>query len=241
MISDLVLFCGGNSIYDSNRPKPLALMPNTVSILGNYLRQDPLKRIPRIVALVEERHTKEFQLDCTRQKSTAMNIRLLEVSNGSTTFEKMQQFLLSRDVSGDTFLFSYPDIFFFGDWKQLLEFDYVSHKMLISGVYLQTRFPEINFNSYSQRVHSVSLRPTRIPANTKSIYGGHFGASRKCLEESLLEFQKIQRQELHPSLEGDFFTFLSSVGRLYVSSLEGAWKKADSIKEMMEIIQLIED
>jgi hypothetical protein len=60
------------------------------------------------------------------------------------------------------------------------------------------------------------------------------------LEESLLEFHKIQREELHPSLEGDFFTFLSSVGRLYVSSLEGAWKKADSTKEMMDIIRLIE-
>jgi hypothetical protein len=239
MISDLVLFCGGSPIHDAGKPKPLALMPNSVSILGNYLRQSPLRKIPHIVALAEEDYCEEIRVECERDVSFGANIKILQVPNRSTTLEKMQRFLTSEVALGDTFLFSYPDIFFFGEWKSLLEFDYTSCKMQISGVHLRTRFPEINYDPYSQRVHSVSLRPSRIPANAKSVYGGHFGASRKSLEESMSEFHESQ-EDLHLSLEGDFFTFLSSTGRLQVSALEGVWIKADSTKEMIQIVQQIE-
>jgi hypothetical protein len=236
VISDLVLFCGGKPIHDSNNPKPLALMPNSLTVLGNYLRQIHIEHIPNLVVLTDDDYVDEIQIECEKQASQIASFKILRTPNGSTTLEKLQEFLLSDVASGDMYVFTYPDVFFFGDSRDLFESDYMPHSVQISGVYLQTRFPEISYDPYTQEVHSVSLRPPRIPANSTSIYGGHFAASHSFLQENLCDFNKKYGLAGRLSLEGDFFRFLSSAGKLRVCMLEGTWIKADSTKEMLEIL-----
>ncbi len=239
MISNLVLFCGGEAIYQNKKPKPLDLMPNSLSVLENYLRQKHLEIIPKITILAEEEFYVEIKEKIESSNDNLREISVLSVPNESSTFSKTKRFLSQISTIEDTILFTYPDIFYFGSWANLLSSEDLNSGMRISGLFLQSRFPEITFNPYVGRVLSITLRTKRIPANASTIYAGHFIARREDLESSINLFESEHKDITNASLEGDFFKFLVSAGKLHVCLLEEAWIKADSMKEMVQIIELL--
>lgn len=240
MISNLVLFCGGDALYQNKRPKPLDLMPNSISVLENYLRQKHLEIIPKITILAEEEFYIEIKEKIESSNDNLRTISVLSVPNDSSTFSKTKTFLSQISTSEDTILFTYPDIFYFGSWDKLLSSEDLNSRMRISGLFLQSRFPEITFNPYVGRVLSINLRTKRVPANASTIYAGHFIARREDLESAINLFENEHKGITNAALEGDFFRFLVSAGKLDVCLLEEAWIKADSMKEMVQIIELLE-
>jgi len=239
MISNLVLFCGGDALYQNERPKPLDLMPNSLSILETYLRQKNLEIIPKITLLVEEEFYVEINEKIDSSNNNLRIISVLSVPNKSSTFSKTKSFLSQMSPSEDTILFTYPDIFYFGNWDNLLSSVDLDSRMRISGLFLQSRFPVITFNPYVGKVLSISLRTKRIPANASTIYAGHFIARHEDLESAIVLFESKHKDVTNATLEGDFFKFLVSEGKLHVCLLEEAWIKADSMKEKVQIIKLM--
>lgn len=241
MISDLILFCGGSPVPNQNLPKPLLVMPNSLTVLENQLFQLKDKNIPRITLLVEENYFDLVYALVEKKKESKKNIVILKTVNESTTLDKLSQFLSASIACGSNLLFSYPDIFYFGDWTENFKATSNDERIVISGVPLQSRFPELIYDPYTFEVSSVSLRPTRVPANSSTIYGGHLyaklGTIRRCLESFYLESSHL----LNPILEEDFLKFLSSNNLLDLTILENRWIKADSAKENWEICKLLDD
>lgn len=240
MITDLVLFCGGDPIYAGNKPKPLALMPNSLSVLENYLRQKPLQQVPKITILAEADFLSDFERVAQGSHTQLKNINLLSVPNKSSTLDKLKKVCSSDCFYGSSLLFTYPDIFYFGSWEKLFSSEATSSKMRISCVYLQSRFSEISYNPYTRKALSLSLKPSRIPANKSIIYAGHLFAKTADLLNALDLFERNNGKIPKPTLEGDFFKCLVSEGLIEVDLLEDLWIKADSNKEMIEIINRLD-
>jgi len=234
-MSELVLFCGGASIYPIEKPKPLTLMPNTLTLIETYLSLTPLKQISQVTLIAESDFFNEIEEVAGMFNDESNQFRVLLTPNHSSTLSKLQYFLSSNISKSPNLLFSYPDVFYFGNWERLFTQD----KMMISGVYLQTRFPEINFNPYTSKIHSLNLKPPRVPANSSTIYAGHFSGKLQDIAGALRLFDETRSNILNPTLEGEFFRFLVSQGSLTVNILDGTWIKADSDKERLAIVNLL--
>jgi hypothetical protein len=240
VIDNVILFCGGTPLYQNNRPKPLALMPNSKTILENYLGQKPLLSVPTITIIAEEDFVGLFAQIIDHHDEWKNKIVLKSSPNHSSTMEKLADFASSAEKQGSKFMFTYPDVFYFGNWDALFSEENFDQKMVVSSVYLQSRFSEVTFDPYTQRVRSVTLRPVRVPANASAIYGGHFLTQDRLLEDNLNIFEERFVKPSSPSLEGDFFKFLASEGSLRVSLLTNKWLKTDSQREMIEVLNLLQ-
>ena len=240
MINNLVLFCGGDEVHTGNKPKPLVQMPNSLTILENYLRSEWVRSIPWISIITEFKYSKEIQVVLEQISILSNKIDLLECSNGSSTLEKIKRFATLKSATDENCLLTYPDIFYFGNWQKILQTKIENGRMFITGVPLQSRFPEISFDPYTRRVRSVSLRPKRMPANFSTIYGGQLLASISNLKQELNLFEKNREMTANLTLEGDFFSYLVSKRILQTIILNDQWIKADSYKEMLSILQLLD-
>jgi hypothetical protein len=241
MISDLVLFCGGDPLYTGQKPKPLSIMPNALSMIETFFQQEQILQVSKITILAEMDFFDEYKklIDVLDNNDDA-NLDLLATPTGSSTLEKINLYLNSPRKHGKFSLFTYPDIFYFGDWTSLLSSEGLDKCMKISTVPLQSRFSEITFNPYTQKIQALSLRPTRVPANKSHIYAGHFFGQTNEIRKNLSVFESTQIGDAKQSLEGEFFKFLISNGLLEAHTLADYWVKADSWKEMIEIVKHLE-
>lgn len=236
MSHNLVLFCGGKNVYYGSKPKPLKLLPNGRSLIYNFLQQATLQSFSKIILLVEEASVSSFIKEVQSSGSHADKVLVLPVSNQSTTLEKLQKFLKTESAQERPFLLSYPDIFYFGDLSKLLEHEGRMSSVRVSGVFLQSRFPVINLNFYTQKARSISLNPSRVPANASVIFGGHISSSAYQLERLLFEFYTDKNYMDKRNLEGEFLKFTANKEMLDVDILAAKWLKSDSINEEIEIL-----
>jgi len=238
MIEEVVLFCGGKPLHPGSVPKPLTLMPNSISILGNYLRQKFLREVNQITLLAEEDYVEKLMSVIHGNELSHLNIRCITLQNGSSTFNKVHTLLSSKVKLAGSLLFTYPDIFYFGDFAEIFS-DADLDSMFVTGVYLQSRFPEITFNPYSGDIRSISLRPPRVPASSSTIFAGHFFARYEQIRLDWEKFCSANRMRNDLSFEGDFFKYLVNENKLKVQILGRKWIKADSSNEMSLILDLL--
>lgn len=236
MSHNLVLFCGGKNIYHGSKPKPLKLLPNGRSLIYNFLQQSTLQAFSKIILLVEEGSVGSFVKEAQNSGFHADKVLVLPVSDESTTLEKLQKFLKTETAQESPFLLSYPDIFYFGDMSKLLEHEGRISSVRVSGVFLQSRFPVINLNFYTLKARSISLNPSRVPANASVIFGGHISSSAYQLEQLLFEFDTGKNYMDKRNLEGEFLKFIANKEMLDVVILASKWLKSDSINEEIEIL-----
>lgn len=241
MTHSLVLFCGGRNAYNEASPKPLKLLPNKRSLIYNFLQQTKLRFFSRVFLLVEENLVGIFANEVQISGIQPDKVMIIPVSNESTTLEKLQEFLQTEFAFVNPIILSYPDIFYFGDLSSLLGNEARMSSVIVSGVFLQSRFPMINLNPYTGKARSVSLNPSRVPANASVIFGGHISSSATQLRQLLLEFDTSQEFTNKPSLEGDFLKFLANRGLLDVVVLFEKWLKSDSTNEEIDILDKLSE
>lgn len=239
----LVLFCGGPNIFPGPHghsvSKPLALMSNGRTVLENYLNLKNLETFDEIVLLVENKDGEEFKKLDLRESKFSGEIRIFKVSDDSSTLIKLLEFLTKEASSTGLLCLSYPDIFYFGELSSLNHNVNFEEQVVVSAVFLQTRFPQLSTNIYSGAVESISLKAKRVPANTGLIFAGHILSSKGFLEHKLQQMFDSGGDPVSSSLEGTFLKYLSSSGNLSSRILWETWLKADSSRETDEIIQKI--
>lgn len=232
-MDSLILFCGGPAIYPGGVPKPLQLMTEERTLLDYYLDTPFAAGFSEVTLLCEDDYLNDFER-LVRTIESGRRITVLCSPNNSSTLEKIHLYLAARGTCDRPVVFSYPDIFYFGDLP-LTETDFPwSEKAMLSLRILSSRFPRIIIDPFSGQVRSISSHQSAVPANPVHMFGGHLIASPKMLKEAL-SAAMVQRGTELDSLEVGALAWMIGLGLVSSLVLDQPWMIADAPRDFEEI------
>lgn len=227
--SELVLLCGGPAIYGTGVPKPLQLVRGRETLLELYINSGPFANVETANLLVERRDLDAFEEVLDRLGSRA----LIHVSEDqSSTAQKILGFC-ERSVARDQLhVFTYPDIFFFGDLGQ--EFYEDESKIWLSSRTMSSRFPRFFAEPYSSKLLSISPPHEQEGSNRVLMYGGHIVSRPNVLVSAINEWL-ADSDSKGGVLEERGFAHFVRCGLARHFELRGDWYQADNAREISKI------
>lgn len=227
---EVALFCGGPKIYGPGLPKPLRPFANGLTLLQAYLVHLSNSHEAPVHLMIEESDVEHYRDVAQQVKHDSVSLSIS--NNGSTTLEKLEVFLSGERAPNSQILFSYPDIFYFGDLRDFHLSSGVS-KVLLGSHKHHVRFPRLSRHPFSNQVRSVGSPNAPESTNPDWVYSGIFTGNTDILKERLESFQLHSTSRgISRSLETDFFSFLANRKELEVIELESPWIQADSEREL---------
>lgn len=234
MSDTLVLFCGGPSIY-GGVPKPLQKLPTGETLLECYLRFFKPTVSTDVVLLVEQSFEADYS-GMLKDLDYPSKITTLACSDNSSTLSKLHRFLKAGYPAESTVMFSYPDMFVFGEIATPDTTDpRLADSVFISFAPIVSRFPRLIVDPYDNTVRGISNHTTLMPANPLHVFGGHL-LVRVGVMNTLVETFLAEAQLLSSSLEFDMFFWLVNTARVHSMPIYGRWIQADSPREISTIL-----
>jgi hypothetical protein len=234
----LVLFCGGDHIYGDGLPKPLYRSSSGDSLLSIYSSTSVYVNSETVTLLVENRSKAAFSKDVTRL-GKSKPLSLVVCPDGSTTLEKLLVYLRNESSPEGPTIFSYPDIFYFGDINVLDSVD-LDKSIVLTSRSAVSRFPRLYVEPYGTAVRSISAQNKNVRTNNVLMFGGHLIA-----KPSFLEHYLESRQEAILSrggkLEVEGFSSFIGDGVAKHIELRGKWMQVDGPRDLAELAQALEE
>ena len=225
----LVLFCGGPAIYGSGVPKPLKVLTDGETLLELFSKSDVFQKASSVDLLVE----REFEYAFAKEsEKLGPKVRVRASENCSSTGLKLKQFCEESSEPHTLTLFSYPDVFFFGDLGS--DFSTNEDKIWLSSRSVLSRFPRFFPEPYGSRLLSISGPREKEGSNRVLMFGGHIVAKPSILGPELDSWFKniYTKGEI---LEEQGFSYFVRSGLAAHFELLGSWFQADSSRDIVRI------
>ena len=231
-MNQLVLFCGGPTIYPGTVPKPLQVMASGRTLLEWYLSTPFTAAFQSVVLLCEDHNFEQFKR-LTGTLESQRDMQVVSTPEGSTTLAKLQNYV--EESKGDaTLTCTYPDIFFAGTYRAPgRDYDW-DHRITLGIRPLSSRFPTLMVDPYSGLVQSITYHHPAVPANPVHIFGGMLIAKAATLSRLLAEFRDYNSGR-RATLEFETFGWMINLGIADSTLLEGHWFQADGPRQIEEI------
>ncbi|MGC3962322.1 MAG: hypothetical protein QM803_03080 [Rhodocyclaceae bacterium] len=233
----LYLFCGGPAYDNEGRPKPLMKIREDRSLLVHFLLYLKCHRssMPASVTLLCD-DGQEAALEAeVAGLPYPVPIHIQACGPCANTFEKFSHALRGAADHNALVQFGYPDIFFdeFSEpHREALEWESSVH---ISAAALTSRFPRLIVDVYNSKVKGISNYSSPVPANPLHVFGGDlWGRVGQLL--ALAEEFRAQATAPSPSLEYDFFFWLTNHDRMRCVMLQGERMWIDSIRDIHQLL-----
>ena len=225
----LVLFCGGPAIYGNGVPKPLTVLTDGETLLDLYSKSDVFRKASSVDLLVE----REFEYAFTQESDKlGPKVRVRVSENFSSTGLKLKQFCEESSEPEALTLFSYPDVFFFGDLGS--DFSTDADKIWLSSRSVLSRFPRFFPEPYGSRLLSISGPSEKEGSNRVLMFGGHIIAKPSILGPELESWFRTTYTKGEILEEQGFSHFVRS-GLAAHFELLGSWFQADSSRDVVRI------
>ena len=212
----LILFCGGkpHELY-GNKPKPLFVAFNGVSIISKFLSSMAIGDYQEIVLLVEESYGEEY-----RGLTKEFGVTIFECKDGSTTYEKALLYASSEDSSDAVLYLTYPDIFAEDSFYRECQ------ENSVTIVPVRSRFPSVIREPFSTKLKGISYTRPKLPANPSYIYGGLLVISQSTLRLNMAGYTGEKNFEL------EFLNYLATKEILDAVIYYGRWATADGARDI---------
>lgn len=233
---DLILFCGGPSIY-GGAPKPLQRLRTGHTLIEHYLTHTQA-HAPRNITLIVDRSFETAYSSLVNRLNYPSKIKILACDDGSSTFSKLKTYLNTSISEKSIVTFSYPDIFIIGKIDIPNDSDErFEESVFISSTPILSRFPRLVIDPYAHTVRGISNHVSPMPANPLHIYGGHLVVRVSLIKRLISDFLD-ESMSTEPSLEFDMFYWLTNTARLFSIPIDGRWIQADSPRDIEAILSL---
>lgn len=225
----LVLFCGGPAIFGNGVPKPLMVLNKGETLLSLFSKTDIFRNASSVELLVEDQFESEFAQEAKRMGA---HVRLRTSEDFSTTGVKLRDYCRNSEQPETMTIFSYPDIFFFGE----IGGDFLSddRKVWLSSRSALSRFPRFFPEPYGPRLLSISGPGEKQGSNRVLMFGGHIIAKPGILVQALDSWMSSNDSE-NQILEEQGFSFFVGSGLAAHFELLGNWLQADSPRDLVRI------
>lgn len=230
----LVLFCGGPAIYGNGVPKPLMVLNEGETLLGLFSKTNIFRNASSVELLVEDQFESDFAKEA---KLMGPHVRLRASEDFSSTGNKLRDYCRNSAEPETLTIFSYPDIFFFGE----IGGDFLSDdsKVWLSSRSALSRFPRFFPEPYGPRLLSISGPGEKQGSNRVLMFGGHIIAKPEILIQALDSWM-ISNDSKNPILEEQGFSFLVRSGLAAHFELLGNWLQADSPRDLARIANQVD-
>jgi len=230
----LVLFCGGPAIYGKGVPKPLMLLSTGETLLGLFSKMPVFRNASSVELLVEDQFESDFAKEA---ESLGPHVKLQMSRDFSSTGEKLRDYCRNSAEPDTMTLFSYPDVFFFGEICS--DFFTDDDKVWLSSRSALSRFPRFFPEPYGPRLLSISGPGEKQGSNRVLMFGGHIVAKPEILVQPLDSWIDGLDSESQILEEQGFSSFVRS-GLAAHFELLGSWLQADSPRDLVRIASQVD-
>ena len=211
MNHSLFLFCGGPSIYEGKKPKPLMTVLHSAPLLIHFLKYliNCRKDIPNSITLLCDDGQESLFSNALEGFIYPTKISIVACGKHSSTFEKFEKALTCSPKKDSLLHFCYPDIFFLGEHLSPFHNHQTNSNtsLYISTAPLISRFPRLIVDIFNNHIKGISNYRSLVPANPMHVFGGDIWGQADLLIKLIHEF-KSNSYVTAPSLEYDFFFWL---------------------------------
>ena len=234
----LFLFCGGPAIYGEDLPKPLMPVRPGESLLRVYLRfleTQQGRKLTKVTLLCDDNQEALFRSEL-ENFDFLVPISIMSCGTNVNTLGKFEVAISTVIDPSLISVFSYPDIFFFGERIEPSEDDLKRNSgVFITAAPLTSRFPSLIIDSYNNIVKGISNYNSPVPANPHFVFGGELWGRTEAFVSLFRDF-KLQVDMPNPSLEYDFFFWLINQKKMGCTILHGHRIWVDSSRDVQNLL-----